>query len=165
MKVTPIISADVEEYPELRRLLNMTLRPVVDIMGAHAISSIRRIHKTGVFDHPYDKDLVVPLGIPGVPESVRASQYTVGKALLDYLSAIGVAGLTIEAGQDDLQGLVELWQPRTAEAPQASCRAPSPAAAQDSNTAEPEKAAGDEPAPSADTAETKNKEEHEDGEQ
>lgn len=114
MKVTPLISADIEEYPELRKILNMALRPVVDIMGAHAISSIRRIHKTGVFDHPYDKDLVVPLALPGVPESVRASQYTVGKALLDYLSAIGVSGLTIEAGQDELRGLMELWQPQAA---------------------------------------------------
>lgn len=164
MKVTPIISADVEEYPELRKLLNMVLRPVVDIMGAHAISSIRRIHKTGVFDHPYDKDLVVPLALPGVPESVRASQYTVGKALLDYLSAIGVSGLTIEAGQDDLRGLVELWQPQAERAPK-SCQAPRPAEAKDSNSVGTDKPESNEPAPATDTAETKDKEDNGDGRQ
>lgn len=165
MKVTPILSADIEEYPELRKLLNMVLRPVVDIMGAHAISSIRRIHKTGVFDHPYDKDLVVPLGIPGVPESVRASQYTVGKAMLDYLSAIGVSGLTIEAGQDDLRGLVELWQPQADRAPKAACKAPGHAAAKDGNSAETGKTDSNEPEPAAGTAETENKEDNGDGRQ
>ncbi len=112
MKVTPQVAADLEEYPELRKLLSVTLRPVVDIMGAHAIASIRRIRKTGVFDHPYDKDVVAAMDIPGVPVSVQASQYAVAKALLDYLAAIGVSGIMVEAAPEELQGIAKLWMPR-----------------------------------------------------
>ena len=146
MKVTPIISADVDEYPELKRLLSMVIRPLVDIMGAHAIASVRRIHKVGVFDHPYDKDVVTPMGIPGVPEPVQAVQYAVGRSLLDYLSTIGIAGLTLEAGQDDLQGLMGLWQPE-------SC----PAAATPVSSVQPAQEPEKEPEPKAEqTGHTEN---------
>ena len=112
MKVTPQITADLEEYPELAKLLNAVIRPVVDLMGAHAITSLRRIRKTGVFDHPYDKDVVTPMDIPAMPESVRAVQYMVGKAILDYLEAIGISGLSLEMSQDEIRAMANLWAPR-----------------------------------------------------
>lgn len=160
MKVTPQITADVDEYPELRRLLNIVLRPVVDIMGAHAIASVRRMRKVGVFDHPYVKDVVSPMNITAVPRAIVASQYTVGRALLDYLEAIGMSGVTIEATAEELKGIAGLW-----EAPRA-CPAVKPA-----KPAEPE-----EPKPAAKPAERQapeevpgqennnNKEEQENGE-
>ena len=114
MKVTPQITADLEEYPELATLLNAVIRPVVDLMGAHAITSLRRIRKTGVFDHPYDKEVVTSMDMPVVPESVRAVQYMVGKALLDYLEAIGISGLSLEMSQDEVQAIANLWAPRRA---------------------------------------------------
>ena len=112
MKVTPQITADLEEYPELAKLLNAVIRPVVDLMGAHAIASLRRIRKTGEFDHPYDKDVITPMNIPAVPESVMAVQYMAGKALLDYLAAIGVSGITLEMTQEEMQAIANLWAPR-----------------------------------------------------
>lgn len=114
MKVTPQITADLEEYPELAKLLNAVIRPVVDLMGAHAIASLRRMRKTGVFDHPYDKDVITPMGIPVVPESVMAVQYMAGKAMLDYLAAIGVSGITLEMTQEEMQAIANMWAPRKA---------------------------------------------------
>ena len=112
MKVTPQITADLDEYPELRRLVNVILRPVVDLMGIHAIASLRRMHKVGVFDHPYVKDVIVPVDIPTLPQSLRVSQDTVGKAILDYLEAVGVSGVTMEMSQEEVQSLAQLWMPR-----------------------------------------------------
>jgi hypothetical protein len=111
MKVTPQITADVDEYPELRRLLNIALRPIVDIMSAHAIASVRRMRKVGVFDHPYVKDVVSPMNITAVPRAIMASQYTVGQALLDYLEAIGVTGVTVEASDTELREIANVWMP------------------------------------------------------
>ena len=101
MKVTPQISADLEEYPELRTIVNAAMRPVVDLMGTHGIVSLKRMHKVGVFDHPYVKDVVVPMEIPAMPAAVKAAQYAVGKALLDYLEASGArprAAVRTQAG-------------------------------------------------------------------
>lgn len=134
MKVTPQITADFEEYPELRNLLGVVLRPLVDIMGAHAIASVRRIRKTGVFDHPYDKDIVAGMDIPGMPETVRAAQYAVGKALLDYLATVGVSGVTVEASEAELQGIAALWMPQACNVKPGAAKPP----AQEPKPAAPE---------------------------
>lgn len=120
MKVTPQISADLEEYPELRTIVNAAMRPVVDLMGIHGIVSLRRMHKVGVFDHPYVKDIVVPLEIPEMPVAVKAAQYAAGKALLDYLETVGVTGVTVEMSQEEAGQLASLWAPR--EVPPPACR-------------------------------------------
>lgn len=112
MKVTPQITADLDEYPELRQLINVILRPVVDLMGVHAIASLRRMHKVGVFDHRYDKDALVTVDVPTLPHSMQVAQYTVGKAILDYLEAVGVSGVTLEMSQEEVRSLAQLWMPR-----------------------------------------------------
>ena len=109
MKVTPQISADLEEYPELRTVINAAMRPVVDLMGVHAIVSLRRMHKVGVFDHPYSKDVVTPLDIPAMPPSVKAAQYAAGKAMLDYLETIGITGVSLEMTEDEARQMATLW--------------------------------------------------------
>jgi len=109
MKVTPQISADLDEYPEIRTIVNAAMRPVVDLMGIHGIVSLKRMHKVGVFDHPYVKDSVVPIDIPAMPVAVKAAQYAAGKALLDYLETVGITGISIEMTQQEAEQLATLW--------------------------------------------------------
>ena len=111
MKVTPLVTADFEEYPELRRLVDLSLRRVAELMEIHDIGELRRIRKNGVFDHPYNKDVVTPLGSPYVPQTVAAARYAVGKALLDYLEAIGIAGVSLGIAKEEADGVLALWAP------------------------------------------------------
>jgi hypothetical protein len=111
MTLTPQLAADFDEYPELRALANAALRHVAGLMSIHSIAGLRRIHKKGVFDHPYDKDVTTPVDIPGVPETVIAGQHAVGKALLDYLAAIGFDGMQLGISKEDAQAMAALWAP------------------------------------------------------
>lgn len=111
MKITPQIVADFEEYPELRRLVDLSLRRVAELMEIHDIGELRRIRKNGVFDHPYNKDVVTPLGSPYVPQTVAAARYAVGKALLDYLEAVGIAGVSLGIAKEEADGVLALWAP------------------------------------------------------
>lgn len=110
MKINPQIKADLEEYPELRRLYDSAIVSVVKLMQLHDIVDLRRIRKSGIFEHEYDKDVVTPLGLPGVPASVAATRYAAGKALLDYLETIGLSGLSLDIEQGDADGLVQIWK-------------------------------------------------------
>ena len=111
MKINPQIKADLEEYPELRRLYDSAIISVVKLMQLHDIVDLRRIRKSGVFEHAYEKDIVTPLGLPNVPASVTATRYAAGKALLDYLETIGLSGLSLDLEQGDSDGLVQIWSP------------------------------------------------------
>lgn len=111
MKINPQIKADLEEYPELRRLYDSAIMSVVKLMQLHDIVDLRRLRKSGIFEHEYDKDVVTPLGLPNVPASVAATRYAAGKALLDYLETIGLSGLSLDLDQGDADGLVQIWAP------------------------------------------------------
>ncbi len=112
MKVTPQINADFEDYPELAPLYDAAVRRVIELMQVHDILEIRRIRKTGVFDHQYDKDVVTAIGVPGVPTTVTAVRYAVGKVLLDYLAVIGIGGIALEVSQDEAKAISALWTGR-----------------------------------------------------
>lgn len=120
MTATTNPTADFEEYPELSSLVNAVIRPLITIMEAHDIKTLRRIRKTGVFEHPYAKDIVIPLGVSGVPDTVSAARYAVGRALLDYLEAVGLHGLTINAQSDEIAEVSGLWAPRAQDSKQLS---------------------------------------------
>lgn len=126
MKINPQIKADLEEYPELRRLYDSAIVSVVKLMQLHDIVDLRRIRKSGIFEHEYDKDIVTPLGLPNVPASVTATRYAVGKALLDYLETIGLSGLSLDLEQGDADGLVKIWAPAPKACP---VKKPEPATA------------------------------------
>ena len=111
MKVIPHFVADFDEYPELRTLADAALRRVVELMSIHGIAEIRRMKKTGVFDHPYDKDVVTPVDVPTMPHTVRAGGYAAGVALLDYVEAIGMSGVSLELTREDVQAMAALWAP------------------------------------------------------
>jgi len=115
MNVIPQIAADLEEYPELRPLADMALRRVGELMSIHAIIELRRVHKHGVFDHPYTKDVITPIDLPTVPHTVRAGQHATGKALLDYLESIGISGLQLVVTQDDAKTMAALWSPSSGQ--------------------------------------------------
>lgn len=128
MKLIPQSVADLDEYPELRVLADAALRRVAELMSMHAIVEIRRLRKRGVFDHPYTKDIVVPIDLPTVPPTVKACHHAAGAALLDYLESIGFDGLRLEVTQEDVNAMAALWAP---PAP-----APGPAPAQPANPAD-----------------------------
>ena len=128
MKATPLLRADPDEYPELSKIINTVVRDVVRIMQVHDIRSVRRFRKDGVFDRPYKKDTVTQLGVPGVPRTVSAIRDSVGSALLDYLEAIGVSGIALEATPEEVSGMGELWNPPAPPVPLATLPASEPAA-------------------------------------
>ena len=142
MKLIPQIEADLDEYPELRPLADAALRRVAELMSAHAIIELRRLHKRGVFDHPYTKDIVTPINLPTVPQTVFAGQQAAGKALLDYLESIGMSGLQLEVTQDDVNRMASLWAPPQKE-PQGGADNLDPKPAEDRKDPDPgqEKAA------------------------
>lgn len=111
MKVTPQTTVDFEEYPELKILADQAIRRVVELMEIHDIASIRRYRKTGVFEHPYVKDTVIKIGVPSVPSTVAAARDNVGSALLDYLEAVGLKGLSLELTREDVVAINSLWSP------------------------------------------------------
>lgn len=155
MTVTPQITADFEEYPELRTLMSMALRRVAELMEIHDIASLRRIRKTGVFAHPYEKDVITPLGSNTVPNTIAAARYATGKALLDYLESIGVSGIDLGLTQEEAASVAAVWAPPARE-PQ---RAPDPHPAPEPEP-EPEEpkdnASGDTPQEPQPTKETSN---------
>jgi hypothetical protein len=112
MKVTPQINADFEDYPELAPLYDAAVRRIVELMQIHDIAEMRRIRKTGVFDHQYDKDVVTAIGVPGTPNTVTAVRYAAGTALLDYLGTIGISGISLEVTQDEAKAISALWTGR-----------------------------------------------------
>lgn len=111
MKATPTFRADLDEYPELGTLVQAAVRHVITIMQVHDIGALRRYRKDGVFERPYAKDTVTPLGVPGVPQTVAASRDAAGSALLDYLEAVGIEGLALEATQEEIISVGQLWNP------------------------------------------------------
>ena len=111
MKVTPQTTVDFEEYPELKILADQAIRRVVELMEIHDIASIRRYRKTGVFEHPYVKDTVIKIGVPSVPSTVAAARDNVGSALLDYLEAVGLKGLSLELTREDVVAINSFWSP------------------------------------------------------
>lgn len=129
MRIVPQAVADLDEYPEIQPLGNAALRRVAELMGVHDILEIRRLRKTGLFEHPYTKDVVIPIGIPVTPPTVQAVRHAVGKALLDYLEAVGFSGLRLEVTQEDTQALAALWAPpeQPAAAPGSASLDPQPA--------------------------------------
>ena len=152
MKVIPHFVADFDEYPELRTLADAALRRVVELMSIHGIAEIRRMKKTGVFDHPYDKDVVTPVDVPTMPHTVRAGGYAAGVALLDYVEAIGMSGVSLELTREDVQAMASLWAPPQ-PAPQAQDPVPVPTDAEvgadsvPAESAEQIPAADNDPAP------------------
>ena len=148
MTLTPQLAADFDEYPELRALANAALRHVAGLMSVHSIAGLRRIHKRGVFDHPYDKDVTTPVDIPGVPETVIAGQHAVGKALLDYRAAIGFDGLQLGITKEDAQAMASLWAPPpgpTAPAPASGGDGLDPQPAEENESKQPETAHAEQP--------------------
>ena len=117
MKISPQLTADLDEYPELVGLVENAVRRVAELMQIHDIIERRRIHKTGVFNHPYDKDVVTPIGVQSVPKTVAAVRYATGKALLDYLATIGVSGVGLSLSKDELDNLDSFWRPPAASCP------------------------------------------------
>ena len=117
MNVIPQLKADIDEYPELGKLIGAVVRNVVEIMQVHDIGAVRRFRKEGVFDRQYVKDVVTPLGVSGVPAAVAAARDAVGSALLEYLEAIGMTGIGITATEDEKGEVAALWSPanRTTE--------------------------------------------------
>lgn len=111
MNVIPQLKADMDEYPELGKLVGAVVRNVVEIMQVHDIGAIRRFRKEGVFDRPYVKDVVTPLGVMGVPNAVAAARNAAGSALLDYLEAVGLSGIGITATEDEKGEVAALWSP------------------------------------------------------
>lgn len=122
MKATPLFRADLEEYPELGKLINASVRHIITLMEIHDIGAVRRYRKDGVFERPYVKDVVTPLDVPGVPRSVAAARNAAGTAILDLLEATGIEGLSLEATKEEIASVAGLWEPKTAPAP-----APAPA--------------------------------------
>ena len=116
MKISPQLTADLDEYPELAGLVENVVRRVAELMQLHDIIELRRIHKTGVFNHPYDKDVVTPIGVQSVPKTVAAVRYATGKALLDYLATIGVSGVGLALSKEEVDALDSFWRP-----PEAAC--------------------------------------------
>ena len=111
MNVIPQLKADMDEYPELGKLIGAVVRNVVEIMQVHDIGAVRRFRKEGVFDRPYVKDVVTPLGVRGVPAAVAAARDAAGSALLDYLEAVGMTGIGITATDDEKGEVAALWSP------------------------------------------------------
>ena len=140
MTLTPLMAADPDEYPELTTLANSALRHVAGLMSVHAIGGLRRIHKKGVFDRPYDKDVTTPVNLPGVPETVIAGQHAVGKALLDYLAAIGFDGMQLGISKEDAQAMAALWSPPPEPAPTSDGDRLDPKPAEETEHKQPETA-------------------------
>ena len=111
MNVIPQLKSDIDEYPELGKLIGAVVRNVVEIMQVHDIGAVRRFRKDGVFDRPYVKDVVTPLGVRGVPAAVAAARDAVGSALLEYLEAVGMTGMGITATEDEKGEVAALWSP------------------------------------------------------
>ena len=118
MTLIPQFRADYDEYPELRTLAPEAMSRIAELMGIHGIAELRRLHKVGIFDHPYEKDIIVPIDIPTLPVAVQACRPTAGKALLDYLEAIGLTGLKLQNfTKEDGVALTSLWAPKDKQAP------------------------------------------------
>ena len=117
MKISPQLAADLDEYPELAGPVENVVRRVAELMQLHDIIELRRIHKTGVFNHPYDKDVVTPIGVQSVPKTVAAVRYATGKALLDYLATIGVSGVGLALSKEEVDALDSFWRPPAAACP------------------------------------------------
>ena len=117
MKISLQLTADLDEYPELAGLVENVVRRVAELMQLHDIIELRRIHKTGVFNHPYDKDVVTPIGVQSVPKTVAAVRYATGKALLDYLATIGVSGVGLALSKEEVDALDSFWRPPAAACP------------------------------------------------
>ncbi len=139
MKVTPQINADFEDYPELAPLYDAAVRRVIELMQVHDILEIRRIRKTGVFDHQYDKDVVTSIGVPGVPTTVTAVRYAVGEVLLDYLAVIGIGGIALEVSQDEAKAISALWTGRQEKPAEQAQDGLKPTEDKDASALEPEK--------------------------
>ena len=105
MNVIPQLKADMDEYPELGKLIGAVVRNVVEIMQVHDIGAVRRFRKDGVFDRPYVKD------VRGVPAAVAAARDAVGSALLEYLEAVGMTGIGITATDAEKGEVAALWSP------------------------------------------------------
>ena len=120
MNVIPQLKADIDEYPELGKLVGAVVRNVVEIMQVHDIGAVRRFRKDGVFDRPYVKDVVTPLGVRGVPAAVAAARDAVGSALLEYLEAVGMTGIGITATEAEKGEVAALWSPANNQAEKAN---------------------------------------------
>lgn len=128
MKATPLFRADLEEYRELGTVVQAALRNVLMLMEVHDIKAVRRYRKDGVFDRPYVKDSVSPLGVTGVPNTVAAARDAVGTALLDYLEAIGISGLSLDATQEEIAAIEALWNPPATYPAEQAAKDPMPVA-------------------------------------
>lgn len=120
MNVIPQLKADIDEYPELGKLVGAVVRNVVEIMQVHDIGAVRRFRKDGVFERPYVKDVVTPLGVRGVPAAVAAARDAVGSALLEYLEAVGMTGIGITATEAEKVEVAALWSPANNQAEKAN---------------------------------------------
>ena len=73
-----------------------------------------------MFDRPYVKDVVTPLGVWGVPAAVAAARGAVGSALLEYLEAVGITGIGITATEAEKGEVAALWSPADNQAEKAN---------------------------------------------
>lgn len=112
MRVVPHFTADFDEYPELRTIAPIVVRRVAELMELHDIAELKRIRKTGIFEHPYTKDVIRPINVTGVPDSIATSRHTAGAALLDYLESVGLSGLGLELDSADVSNIAALWNPQ-----------------------------------------------------
>lgn len=112
MRVVPHFTADFDEYPELRTIAPIVVRRVAELMELHDIAELKRIRKTGIFEHPYTKDVIRPINVTGVPDSIATSRHTAGAALLDYLESVGLSGLGLELDAADVSNIAALWNPQ-----------------------------------------------------
>lgn len=115
MRVVPHFTADFDEYPELRTIAPIVIRRVAELMELHDIAELKRIRKTGIFEHPYTKDVIRPINVTGVPDSITTSRHNAGAALLDYLESVGLSGLGLELDAADVRNIAALWHPQDPE--------------------------------------------------
>ena len=116
MKAIPSITADIEEYPEIRKLVDTALVRIVELMEIHDIAEVRRVRKSEQFGRQSVRDVVTPLGAAGVPASICSIRDCVGKTILQYLDAIGMSGIRLSMTKEDVASVSALWAPDQAAA-------------------------------------------------
>lgn len=132
MTVTPQMRVDTADWPELAPAIGATIQKTTDIMQMFALQSIRRYRKTVAAERQTTDDVISRMPVD-VPQSIASVRFEVGRALLDLLDAVGVNGVDLTLGDDDVASLKGYWstygrQVSGEEAPRAQAVPPAPQA-------------------------------------